>query len=309
MARWDRSQAKQTPDWFWEAIETPATEYSVEVDDCNVAYREWRAHEEPVGSILFLHGLYAHSRWWDFIAPQVSEGYRVLAMDFTGMGDSDQRYEYSSATYVDEILSVADAAQLDASTVLVGHSFGGRMAAKAVVAKPERFGGLILVDSGVRAPDEPDRNLEASMPRAGRPKLYPNREIAESRFRLFPAQPNTNDYLLRFIARHSLLRVEGDSYTWKFDSDLPLALQDIEALPDDYRNLRLPVAIIYGAASESYTEATNAFTLSLIPEPVRNASIADARHHVFLDQPERFVDELRLSLQWINSQHQRIKGH
>lgn len=181
------------------------------------------------------------------------------------------------------------------------------MATKTVVSRPDRFGGLVLVDSGVHDPDEPERDLEDSSPRAGRPKLYPSREIAESRFRLFPAQPNTNDYLLRYIARHSVIMVETDAYTWKFDSDLPLALKDIEASPKDYGRLELPVSIIYGEKSESYTQSTNDYTASLIPEPLRTASIADARHHVFLDQPERFVDELKLSLQWIAGQKQATR--
>lgn len=307
MARWDRGRTTTIPDWFWESVETPVTEHSVEVHECEVAFRQWDTGATSAGGILMLHGLYAHSRWWDFIAPQISDGSRVVAMDLTGMGDSDHRYEYTSATYVDEILAVADAANLDSSTILVGHSFGGRMATKTVVARPERFGGLVLVDSGVHDPKEPERNLEDSSPRAGRPKLYPSREIAESRFRLFPAQPNTNDYLLRYIAKHSVILVETDAYTWKFDSDLPIALKDVEASPKDYECLELPVSIIYGEKSESYTRATNDYTMSLIPEPLRTASIADARHHVFLDQPDRFVDQLNLSLKWIAGQKQATK--
>ncbi|MCY3885614.1 MAG: alpha/beta hydrolase [Gammaproteobacteria bacterium] len=302
MARWDRNQPQSIPDWFWQAVETPALEHTVEVDECEVTYREWEIDDTGSSCILFLHGLFAHARWWDFIAPQVSACSRVLAMDFTGMGDSDHRYEYTSATYAHEILAVADAACLDEATILVGHSLGGRMATKAINAWPDRFGGLVLVDSGVHDPEEPERNLEDSMPRAGRPKLYPSREVAESRFRLFPAQPVANHYLLHYIARNSVERVEGDAFTWKFDSDLPLALTDIEASTADYKNLSLPVSIIYGAESESYTQATHEYTVSLIPDPLRSVSIADARHHVFLDQPERFVDELQLSLQWIKEQ-------
>ena len=37
MARWDRQENKSSiPDWFWEAIETPAQTRSVEVDECDV---------------------------------------------------------------------------------------------------------------------------------------------------------------------------------------------------------------------------------------------------------------------------------
>ena len=40
MARWDRQENKSSiPDWFWEAIETPAQTRSVEVDECDVTYR------------------------------------------------------------------------------------------------------------------------------------------------------------------------------------------------------------------------------------------------------------------------------
>ena len=67
------------------------------------------------------------------LLPKFQMVLELVAMDFTGMGDSDHRYEYTSAIYVDEILAVADAANLDSSTILVGHSFGGRMATKTVI--------------------------------------------------------------------------------------------------------------------------------------------------------------------------------
>ena len=53
----------------------------------------------------------------------------------------------------------------------------------------------------------------------GRAKRYPDRETALTRFRLQPPQPCENQYILDYIARHSLMAADG-GWTWKFDDDL-----------------------------------------------------------------------------------------
>ena len=221
MARWDKGESAGIPDWFWQAVETEASEHSVEVDECGVVYRLWSG--KGTAPMLLIHGMNAHSRWWDFIAPQLADDYRIAAMDLTGMGDSDYRYAYDAETYAAEIVAVCDNAGFGDDVVVVGHSFGGMMAAKAANLFPQRFGALVLVDSGIRHPDEPvpeDRPLMGG----GRAKSYPDRQTAEARFRLFPPQPCDNDYIVAYIAKQSLMRVER-GWAWKFDEELPLTLK------------------------------------------------------------------------------------
>ncbi len=289
MARWDRSGGPTVPDWFWTAVETTPEQRTVEVDECDVFYRLWGEASKP--SMLLVHGMNAHCRWWDFIAPQLTDGYRIAAMDLTGMGDSDYRYAYDAETYAQEIVGVCDDAGLGGDVVVVGHSFGGMMAAKAANLFPDRFGALVLVDSGIRHPDEPVP--EHPLMGGGRAKAYPDRETAEARFRLFPPQPCDNDYILAYIARHSLMRLDGGAWSWKFDEELPLTLKGGERQPEDYRGLTLPVGIIYGEKSESFTPRSRDYMLELLPGDVPVVEVADARHHVFLDQPLAFVDALR----------------
>ena len=289
MARWDRSREAQVPDWFWQAVESPSEEHSVEVDDCDVVFQTWGEADKP--PMLLIHGMNAHRRWWDFIAPQLTDEYRLAAMDLTGMGDSDYRYAYDADTYGMEITAVCDAAGFGNNAIVVGHSFGGMMAAKAASLHPERFGALILVDSGIRDPDEPVP--DGPMMGGGRAKAYPDRETAEARFRLFPPQPCANEYILKYIAKQSLMRLDGGTWAWKFDEELPLTLKGGERQPEDYTGLTLPVGIIYGALSESFTRSTLDYTLGLIPGDVEVQAIEDAQHHVFLDQPLDFVAALR----------------
>ena len=159
MARWDRDSAATIPEWFFEAVETPWEDRAVEVEECDVAYQLWqdetKAGPEAPG-LLFIHGMNAHAHWWDFIAPHFLDTYRCAAMNLTGMGDSDYRYEYHGATYAEEIRAVCDHAGFAEDVTLVAHSFGGYMSVKAANLFPERFGALILVDSGIIASVDSD---------------------------------------------------------------------------------------------------------------------------------------------------------
>lgn len=288
MARWDKEGNRESiPDWFWEAIDVEPVTKTVEVDECDVSYRHYEAIGKP--GMLLIHGMNAHSRWWDFIAPQLLDRYQVAAMDLTGMGDSDYRYEYSSNTYADEILAVLDDAKFGTDSIVVAHSFGGYMAVRAANKAPDRFKALVMVDSGIRHPDDPVP--EQIWMSGARSKIYPDKETALNRFRVQPPQPCDNEFLLQYIARNSLMPVDG-GWTWKFDEDLLTSLTDAERKPEEFQALTTTLGVIFGADSELFSRRTLEYMQELIPEPFLIKEIANAQHHLFLDQPQAFVESL-----------------
>ena len=288
MARWDKEgNGESIPDWFWEAIDVEPVTKTVEVDECDVSYRHYEAIGKP--GMLLIHGMNAHSRWWDFIAPQLLDRYQVAAMDLTGMGDSDYRYEYSSNTYADEILAVLDDAKFGTDSIVVAHSFGGYMAVRAANKAPDRFKALVMVDSGIRHPDDPVP--EQIWMSGARSKIYPDKETALNRFRVQPPQPCDNEFLLQYIARNSLMPVDG-GWTWKFDEDLLTSLTDAERKPEEFQALTMTLGVIFGADSELFSRRTLEYMQELIPEPFLIKEIANAQHHLFLDQPQAFVESL-----------------
>ena len=288
MARWDKEVNRESiPNWFWEAIDVEPVTKTVEVDECDVSYRHYEAIGKP--GMLLIHGMNAHSRWWDFIAPQLLDRYQVAAMDLTGMGDSDYRYEYSSNTYADEILAVLDDAKFGTDSILVAHSFGGYMAVRAANKAPDRFKALVMVDSGIRHPDDPVP--EQIWMSGARSKIYPDKETALNRFRVQPPQPCDNEFLLQYIARNSLMPVDG-GWTWKFDEDLLTSLTDAERKPEEFQALTTTLGVIFGAESELFSRRTLEYMQELIPEPFLIKEIANAQHHLFLDQPQAFVESL-----------------
>ena len=288
MARWDKESNRESiPNWFWEAIDVEPVTKTVEVDECDVSYRHYEAIGKP--GMLLIHGMNAHSRWWDFIAPQLLDRYQVAAMDLTGMGDSDYRYEYSSNTYADEILAVLDDAKFGTDSIVVAHSFGGYMAVRAANKAPDRFKALVMVDSGIRHPDDPVP--EQIWMSGARSKIYPDKETALNRFRVQPPQPCDNEFLLQYIARNSLMPVDG-GWTWKFDEDLLTSLTDAERKPEEFQALTTTLGVIFGAESELFSRRTLEYMQELIPEPFLIKEIANAQHHLFLDQPQAFVESL-----------------
>ena len=288
MARWDKEGNRESiPNWFWEAIDVEPVTKTVEVDECDVSYRHYEAIGKP--GMLLIHGMNAHSRWWDFIAPQLLDRYQVAAMDLTGMGDSDYRYEYSSNIYADEILAVLDDAKFGTDSIVVAHSFGGYMAVRAANKAPDRFKALVMVDSGIRHPDDPVP--EQIWMSGARSKIYPDKETALNRFRVQPPQPCDNEFLLQYIARNSLMPVDG-GWTWKFDEDLLTSLTDAERKPEEFQALTTTLGVIFGADSELFSRRTLEYMQELIPEPFLIKEIANAQHHLFLDQPQAFVESL-----------------
>ena len=288
MARSDKEGNRESiPDWFWEAIDVEPVTKTVEVDECDVSYRHYEAIGKP--GMLLIHGMNAHSRWWDFIAPQLLDRYQVAAMDLTGMGDSDYRYEYSSNIYADEILAVLDDVKFGTDSIVVAHSFGGYMAVRAANKAPDRFKALVMVDSGIRHPDDPVP--EQIWMSGARSKIYPDKETAFNRFRVQPPQPCENEFLLQYIARNSLMPVDG-GWTWKFDEDLLTSLTDAERQPEEFQALTTAIGVIFGADSELFSRRTLEYMHELIPKPFPIKEIANAQHHLFLDQPQAFVESL-----------------
>jgi len=280
----------EAPDWFWEAVETESTSGFVEVEDIDINYLSW---SKPAQSgLLFVHGHNAHAHWWDFIAPSFMDDHQTVALDLSGMGDSDHRDAYSNDTYAEEILAAADENQMPQETVLVAHSFGGMMALRVVSKYPDRFKGLVLLDSGVRHPEDVEER-GPQVERWTKPKIYPSREIALARFRLQPPQQCENQYIVDHIARHSVEFDDAeDGWVWKFDDELKSRMSVNGNLEEDYRSISIPMALIYGAQSESFSAKSAAYMKELKPD-LQVVEMAEAQHHLFLDQPLAFMDHLK----------------
>lgn len=100
--------------------------------------------------LVLLHGLASQAHIWDLVAPQLSDTFRVAAIDQRGHGLSDKPdhgYDFATITAdLDAILNALNASGDQA--VLAGHSWGGNVAVQYAVDHPAQVSGLVLVDGG-----------------------------------------------------------------------------------------------------------------------------------------------------------------
>ncbi len=98
-------------------------------------------------TFLGLGGFVADWRVWTFPFELLSKTWRCVSFDHRGVGESPAPLESITVdALVDDVFGVMDALDID-TCVLAGESFGGTIAALAALKYPERFEGLVLVDT------------------------------------------------------------------------------------------------------------------------------------------------------------------
>ena len=275
------------PEWFARAIAAPAESRFAEVDGTRIHYLSWNAGDTSKPALLFAHGFRAHARWWSFIAPFFLSRFRVVSMDFSGMGDSGSRGEYRPLGFVRDLIGVLDHAGFEQAT-LIGHSFGGGRVARTCAEFPERVTRAVIVDTHMHLSEEPRSTRPFEI---GPRRMYPTFEAARARFRLVPPEHRTAPYILDYVAHHSLKEIDG-GWTWKFDEKLLPKHDDVRAR-DVLAKIAVPVTFVYGDASAIVSRRHAHEIVSLIPNCRGPIAIPQSHHHVLLDQPLSLVAALR----------------
>lgn len=298
--------APDSPRWFRRALRTPFFDERVTVDDREIHYLAWG----PPGrrGLVFVHGGAAHAHWWTHVAATFSRQYRVAAIDLSGHGDSDHRAAYSLEQWSDEVMAVADAAGIDGSPVIVGHSMGGFVTIATGALHSDRLAGVIVVDSPVA---EPPQEIGAAQARQafGVPKVYPTVADALSRFRTVPPQEHYLDYVMHHVGRRSLHEVEG-GWSWKFDHNV------FSAFTSSIRAVAMPylpkVACRFALLRTEFGLVTHDIGDSMYEMLGRSApvvEIPEAGHHPMLDQPLLLIMAIRTLLaDWDHSMPSRTPG-
>jgi pimeloyl-ACP methyl ester carboxylesterase len=275
------------PAWFSAALATAPEERETTCEGTSIAYRAWGDPADR--NIVLVHGGAAHSRWWDHIAPLLARGWRVVAMDLSGHGDSGRRDRYSLDIWAREVLAVVTDAGTAASTVVIGHSMGGLVTLRLAALAGSQIAGAVAVDSPIRDMAPEDR--EARQHRAFGPlRVYPTREAIIARFRPIPDQPALA-WITEHVAATSIRPAEG-GWTWKFD---PQVFARDSLTPELLTRLDCRVALFraeHGLVTPQQGEAIYDRLGRIAPL----IEIPVAGHHIMLDEPVALAAALRTLL-------------
>jgi pimeloyl-ACP methyl ester carboxylesterase len=281
------------PAWFERALGVPYSDERVEVDGASIHFLAWG--EPGDRGLVFVHGGGAHAHWWTPVAATFAHEFRVAAIDLSGHGDSDHRDAYALEQWTDEVIAVAGAADIRGLPVVIGHSMGGFVTIATAARHADHLDGVIVCDSPV-AEQDPEISAFHLREAFGRPRTYPDLEDAVAHFRTVPSQEHYLDYVMDFVARHSLKKVEG-GWQWKFDRRI------FEQFGAGMRSIAEPylaeVTCRLALLRSEYGLVTPDIGASMYEKLGRVTpviEIPEAGHHAMLDQPLILLTALRTLL-------------
>ncbi|MFO0819223.1 MAG: alpha/beta fold hydrolase [Pirellulales bacterium] len=253
--------------------------------------------DEGSGSpVLMVHGNPTWSFYYRELIQAARRDHRAIAVDHLGCGLSDkpQQYAYTLANHTANLVRLIE--QLDLSDItLVVHDWGGAIGLGAAAARPERFGRLLILNTGAFPPPYvPHRIRACRLPVAGRIALRGLNLFARAAVTMATEQRGG----LAPAVRAGLL-APYDSWAnrvavWGFVRDIPLTrrhptwqtLADLEAsLP---RLAHLPVHMVWGMKDWCFTEVCLNRLLTAFPN-AQVDRIKDAGHYVMEDARDAVV--------------------
>lgn len=198
---------------------------SIPHGDMQLAVRSWN----PAGTrpVIALHGWLDNAASFDLLAPRLPDC-RVIALDMPGHGLSTWRHReagYYIWSYVEDVLAVADALQLQTFSLL-GHSMGGAVACLLASLCPERIEKLMLLDavgplstSAAAAPDQMRRALlQQQGLKTARRNHYPTLDAAvQAR-----AAKGVSDDAARLLGERGIAS-DAEGFYWALDPRLSRA--------------------------------------------------------------------------------------
>jgi pimeloyl-ACP methyl ester carboxylesterase len=276
----------------------PSTLDSLSID-CDGLALHVRQHN-PAGTppVLFLHGWLDHSHSFDAVVERLPEDWRLLLLDFRGMGRSahlPRGAQYHFTDYLLDVEATLNALGL-AQVHVVGHSLGGIVATAYAAARPERVRSLTLVES--LGPSGGPRTvalerLRGFLDDSARPphrKHYPSVEAAAARLR--ENNPSLTPEAAHHLALHGTEASEG-GVVFRFD---PVHRRRFGHGYDEAQWLAIaqavtcPVRLLFGSHGLPFDSPQARARLEALraPPPLT----LPGGHHVHLEQPDAVAREL-----------------
>lgn len=283
------SERDQLAVWLQRALSQPGQSRYVEVDGARLHYLIWNEDQRNYPTLMLLHGFLGHAHWWDFMAPFFLDRYRVVALDLSGMGDSEHRDSYGALRYARDILGAIKQVKIAPVTV-VAHSYSGGRTLRACVESPGIIEHAILIDSYINFADT---DAMPMFPPLTPRKPYPDLPSARARFRLTPQQSVQWPELVDYVAERSLRRC-ASGWSWKFDPQI--ASETEEDGEQVLRSVSARVDYIYGEFSSVVDRARAERITATVPGGRAPVVIPEAHHHIMFDQPLALVSTLRALL-------------
>ena len=192
--------------------------------------------------VVCLHGVTNHGGHFTKLADALP-GFRVLAPDLLGHGSSPYEPPWDLETHLDAIVETVGATP----AILVGHSFGGRLAFELAARAPKLVPRLVLLDPAIYV--LPHIALFAAE-NARKDRAYVSfdegitRRYEESQLKAAPRE------LVEEELRSHLVLDDDGRYRYRYcQSAVVAAYGEMASRPPPFERVRVPTLLVLGESS------------------------------------------------------------
>ena len=205
-----------------------------------LALHEWGAPDAP--RIVCLHGVRNHGGHFAPLASRLP-GYHVVAPDLLGHGHSPWEPPWDIGTHLDAIVGTVGARE----SILVGHSFGGRLAFELAARAPKLVPKLVLLDPAILLPGHvalaAAENARRDLSFVSFDELVDARYV-ESQLHLAPRALGVDD-----LSRHVDTGDDGRVRYRYSQSAVVAAYGEMASQPPRFEDVRVPTLLVLGERS------------------------------------------------------------
>ena len=205
-----------------------------------LALDEWGAQGAP--RIVCLHGVRNHGLHFAPLAAELPE-YHVVALDLLGHGDSPWEPPWDIGAHLDAIVETVGVRE----SVLIGHSFGGRLAFELAARAPKLVPKLVLLDPAILLPGHV---ALAAAENARTDKSYVSfDELVDRRFDESQLHFAPRELVVEDLASHVETSADGRVRYRYCQSAVVAAYGEMASRPPSFEDVRVPTLLVLGERS------------------------------------------------------------
>ncbi len=126
----------------------PQLANKIVINDLVLHYWYWPTYDKNNTAIIFLHGWRLSGEvWLPIVRYLLDKDYNIFSLDLPGFGRSEMPPENFNLADYAEIVRLFIKKMEIKKVIIVGHSFGGRVAVKLIADNPDLVEKLILANS------------------------------------------------------------------------------------------------------------------------------------------------------------------
>jgi pimeloyl-ACP methyl ester carboxylesterase len=272
-----------------------------------VVIQGYNIHYVEVGEgdpIVLIPGAFSTYRHWNRIIPYLSKHYKLLCIDYLGVGDSDKPrsgFGYTIEEQADLIVKMTEALQIP-KVQIFGVSYGGAIALNLAARYPEKVDKIISIEgNGIKHQGIPYRPMKGLLgwPFVGELSIGVIRLGVASRLVAKSVMGKAWEEMTEAERKEVVEIIAQNNKTasavsWHLISR---TLETSKDFTDQAKTIQIPVLYLYGA--NSYYHGMAATNAEFLKTHLRNARIVrfdDGIHDLELQKPE---DVAALALEFL----------